>query len=157
MKKNLIAAALTLALVTPALAVDAHHPESQGGPAAVPSEQAVQKMQANAKTMQSQLDGIAKAQTPEQRQKLLMEHMQTMRENMMLGQQMAMGAQGCPMMNMMGGGMGMMGGAGMGMTGSGDTAAMMTRMHQMEQRMDMMQMMMGQMSGRSVPPAKGSK
>ena len=148
MKSILTVLAISLAAALPAYADDAHHPDQ---PAAVPAptpEKAVQKMQDNTTRMQSQLEAMAAAKNPEERQKLLMEHMQTMRENMMLGQQMAtgqMGAMGCQMM----GGMGMMQGKGAMMTpdaAATSPEAMANRMHQMERRMDMMQMMMERMS-----------
>jgi hypothetical protein len=80
------------------------------------------------------LKRIAKEKNEAERNRLLDEHMQTMRENMMLAGGMA---SGCPMM---GSGMGMM-------MGPGD---MMERMQQMEKRMDMMQMMLEQ---RDKPPS----
>lgn len=155
MKPMLITAlAMSLAAVSPAWADDAHHPDQApaatapavAAPAPTP-EKTVQRMRDNAATMQSQLDALAAAKTPDERQKLLMQHMQTMRENMMLGQQMAAGdgaAMGCHMMGkgMMGDGMGMMGGASSGASPD----AMAQRMHQMERRMDMMQMMVERMS-----------
>ena len=129
------ALALSLATLSPAWAEDAHHPE-QAATAPAP-EKTIQRMRDNAATMQSQLDALAAAKTPEERQKLLMQHMQTMRENMMLGQQMAAGdaaPMGCHMM--------------MGGDPSGASPdAMVQRMHQMERRMDMMQMMMERMAG----------
>ena len=73
--------------------------------------------------------------------------MLTMRENMMLGQQMTtgqMGSMGCQMM----GDMGMMQDKGKMMAPDAAAAspeAMANRMHQMERRMDMMQMMMERM------------
>ena len=109
MKPMLITAlAMSLAAASPAWAEDAHHPDqapaatapAAAAPAPTP-EKTVQRMRDNAATMQSQLDALAAAKTPEERQKLLMAHMQTMRENMMLGQQMAAGdgaAMGCHMM-----------------------------------------------------------
>jgi len=165
MKKTLTTLAAALMLAAPAWAVDEHHPEQQAGAAAQSPEKAVERMQENATKMQVQLDRIAKAGTPEERQKLLMEHMQTMRENMMLGQQVAMGSgMNCPMMGMMGGGMGgmmgggMMGGGMMGPGGAGpDPQAMMNRMQQMERRMDMMQMMMERQMGAPGKPAPQSR
>jgi hypothetical protein len=155
MNKTLIAIAMTLALATPALAEDAHHPEQAPAAAAQAAEKAVPKMQENVKKMEGQLERLAAAKTPEERQKLLMEHMQTMRENMMMGQQIAMGDKDCPMMGMMGGGMGMgmMGGGGMMMGpggAGGDAEPMMNRMQQMERRMDMMERQMGGAAG--TPP-----
>lgn len=143
MKRTLTTLAAALLLAAPAYAVDEHHPEGQNATAAQSEQQAVERMQDNAARMQAQLDRIAKAKTPAERQTLLMEHMQTMRENMMLGQQMAAGGMACPMMGMMGGGMGMMGAGG----SAGDATTMMNRMQQMERRMDMMQMMMERQMG----------
>ncbi len=134
MKKTLTAVAAALLFTAPAYAVDEHHPEGQ--PPAQAEQKAVERMQENTTKMQVQLDRIAKAETPQERQKLLMEHMQTMRENMMLGQQMATGGMGCPMMGMMGAG-----------GPAGEPDAMMNRMQQMERRMDMMQMMMERQMG----------
>lgn len=149
MKSLLTVMALSLAAVWPAWADDAHHPDKAPVAAATAPapEKTVQQMRDNAATMQSQLDALAAAKTPEERQKLLMQHMQTMRENMMLGQQMMSGdggQMGCAMM----GGMGKMHGAMMtGPDGAGASSEMMSyRMQQMEKRMDMMQMMMERMS-----------
>ena len=144
MKTILSALALAVALALPAHAEDAHHPDQPPAASAPTPEQTVQKMQANATRMQSQLEAVAEAKTPEERRKLLMEHMQTMRENMMLGRQMAMGDMDCPMM----GGMAMMHEGGMMAPGAaGSPDAMAERMRQMERRMDMMQMMMERMPG----------
>ncbi len=148
-KSSLTALAAAMVLALPAHAVDEHHPEGQAAATAQTPEKTVQRMQENAKELQSQLDRLAAAKTPEERQKLLAEHMQTMRENMMLGQQMAMGGAGCPMMGMMGGGGMMMGPGGAGI----DAEAMMNRMQLMERRMDMMQMMMERQMGAPRAPA----
>ncbi|AYH43365.1 hypothetical protein [Azoarcus sp. DN11] len=152
MKPMLITAlAMSLAAVSPTWADDAHHPDrapaatapAAATPAPAP-EKTIQRMRDNTTTMQSQLEALAAAKTPEERQKLLMDHMQTMRENMMLGQQIAAGdgpSMGCQMMGgkgMMGGGMGMMGGT----ASDASPDALAQRMHQMERRMDMMQSMM---------------
>ncbi|MDP2028268.1 MAG: hypothetical protein Q8K12_01355 [Thiobacillus sp.] len=148
MKRYTLFAALLLSALAmqPVLAVDAHHPDQQKTGAAAPTaEQTIQKMQANTKQMQSQLEQMAKSKDPKQRQKLMQEYMQTSRENMMAGKSMMGDMMGCPMMEdgMMGGGMGMMGGKG-GMAGQ-DNMMMEKRMDMMEKRMDMMQ---------SSPPAK---
>jgi hypothetical protein len=136
--------------IQPVLAVDAHHPDQKAGAAAPAAEQTIEKMQANTKRMQSQLEQMAKSKDPVQRQKLLQEHMQTMQENMMAGKSMMGGMMDCPMMKdgMMGGGMGMMGGKG-GMGASGGDDMMAKRMDMMEKRMDMMQMMI--QSNRGMP------
>jgi hypothetical protein len=155
MRNTLTAIAASLLLALPAVAEEAHHPEQKtdavpttqapATPAAKPpaAAQPVQQMQANVKKMDAQLKRIAKEKNEAERNRLLGEHMQTMRENMMLAGGMA---GGCPMM---GSGMGMMMGPGAGMMmGPGD---MMERMQQMEKRMDMMQMMLEQ---QGMPPAK---
>jgi len=150
------AIAASLALTNPAWADDAHHPEkaqeaaAPAKPAATragaKTEPAVQKMQANLKTMKAQLDRIAAARTDAERRQAIAEHLQTMQDNMRLAQGMAGGMMmGCPMMEggMMGGGM---------MMGGGDMAE---RMQQMEKRMDMMQMMLERMAPRPEAPAPG--
>jgi hypothetical protein len=132
-----------------AWAVDEHHPD-RAQPAKAPAAEAgktVQKMQENVKKMQGQLDRIAKTKDEMARQKLLQEHMQTMRENMIASMGMMGGMMDCPMMS---GGMGMMGEGGMA------PDAMMNHMQMMEKRMDMMQMMMEQMNSRQLaqPPVR---
>ncbi len=151
MKRHALFAALMLSALTvqPAFADDAHHPDQKAGAATPTADQTIQKMQANTKRMQSQLEQMAKSKDPVQRQKLLQEHMQTMQENMMAGKSMMGGMMDCPMMKdgMMGGGMGMMGGQGgmmgQGMQGgaAGQDDMMAKRMEMMEKRIDMMQMM----------------
>ena len=154
MKKFLITVACIMTLASwNAWAVDEHHPD-QVQPAKAPTAEtgkAVQKMQENVKKMQGQLDRIAKTKDEKARQKLLQEHMQTMRENMMASMGMMGDMMDCPMMS--GGGMGMMGGSGMA------ADAMMNRMQMMEKRMDMMQMMMEQMNSRQLaqPPVPVTK
>jgi hypothetical protein len=159
MKRHTLFAALLLStlVIQPVLAVDAHHPDQKAGAAAPAAEQTIEKMQANTKLMQGQLEQIAKSKDPKQRQKLMQEYMQTTRENMMAGRSMMGDMMGCPMMEDgmmgggMGGGMGMMGGKG-GMAGQDNMMMMEKRMDMMEKRMDMMQMNMGK--PQSSPPAK---
>ena len=140
MTPHTLIAALMLSVlaIQPVLAEDAHHPDQKVGAAAPTADQTIQKMQANTKRMQSQLEQMAKSKDPNQRQKLLQEHMQTMQENMIAGKSMMGGMMDCPMMKggMMGPGMQ----GGMGMSGSDDMMA--KRMDMMEKRMDMMQMML---------------
>jgi hypothetical protein len=91
-------------------------------------------MQESMKAMQQQMATLQKTADPKERQKLLQEHMQAMQDNMK-----TMRGMGGPMM--MGGGQA--GGMGMGKgTAGGD---MVKRYDLMENRMDMMQMMMEQM------------
>lgn len=144
----LLAAGLAsaLAMPLPLLADDAHHPDKAAAPAKASPEQTVKKMQGNVKKMQAQLDRLGKAKNEAEADAILAEHMQTMRENMMLGRGMA--GMDC---QMMGGGMmgqGMMGQGMMGGEGAGHDA-MVQRMQQMEKRMDAMQGRMDQMA----PPA----
>lgn len=146
MKRHALFSALLLStlVIQPVLAVDAHHPDQQKTDAAAPTaEQTIQKMQANTKRMQSQLEQMAKSKDPKQRQELMQEYMQTTQENMRAGRSMMSDMMGCPMMDdgMMGGSMGMMGGKG-GMAGQ-DNMMMEKRMDMMEKRMDMMQMNTG--------------
>lgn len=150
---SILAASMTLA--SSARAEDTHHPEQKtdvasakvpakvSGPA---SSEAIRKMQGNVKKMRSELDRIAKAKTDEERQKLLVEHMQTLHENMMTAKGM-MDGRACPMMRGGKGGMGM-GGMGMMKGADGEVAGQgmgMDRMQMMEKRMDMMQMKMDAM------------
>ncbi|MFA6313372.1 MAG: hypothetical protein WCV99_10630 [Sterolibacterium sp.] len=138
---------------------EAHHPDKKGDSIeakapAQPIIEGTRKLQYNVKKMQAQLDLLAKSKAPEEQQKALAETMQTMHESMMLGKSMACGGMKCPMME---GGMEMMNKKGMGMMGpAGEGAgpeAMMGRMQQMEKRMDMMQMMMEQMTKAQSAPA----
>ena len=159
MKKLLIAGVIAVSFTgAPNLyADDAHHPDQQSqtgkvtAPACAEGDKAVQKMQESVKKMQVQLDKIQETKDPKARQKLMMENMQTMRENMMLGEKMMLGKgmmpemMDCPMVK---GGMMDEGEAG------ASPDAMMDRMNMMEKRMDMMQMMMEQMTKPQPMPAK---
>ena len=128
--------ALSLALGTPAFAVEEHHPDQQASTATPADSNAMmQRMQENAAKMRAQLDRIAAAKTDEERRTAMDEHMKTMQANMRMAQGMKSGMDGCPMMP----GGGMMGSMG------GQTDHSAQRMHQMEKRMDMMQMMMERM------------
>lgn len=165
MKRTLSIIAASMMLAFSAHAEEANQPEQKADAAvakatAQPSGEAIKKMQGNVKKMRSQLDLIAKAKTDEERQKLMAEYMQTMRENMMAAKGMLGEGAACPMMKGGKGGMGM-GGMGM-MKGLGDEGhghcAGMERMQKMEQRMDMMQMkmdaMMKNQSGAATPMEK---
>jgi hypothetical protein len=149
MKHHTILAAMMLAsgalVLQPALADDAHHPDQKAGAAAPAADQTIQKMQANTKKMEDQLEKMAKSKDPKERQQLLQQHMQTMMQNAAMAKGM-MGMD-CPMMS---------GGMGMGMMGGGGPQDPMTnRMEMMEKRMDMMQMMMqGRMGTPEAAPAK---
>ena len=158
MKKLLISSVVAGLLIgAPVVyADDAHHPDQQGqtskvtAPVSADGDKAAQKMQENVKKMQAQLDKIQKTKDPKARQKLMMAHMQTMRESMMLGESMMPGMMDCSMMKG-----GMMKGAMMGEGEAGASPdAMMERMNGMEKRMDMMQMMMEQMTKSQSMPAR---
>jgi hypothetical protein len=140
------------ALALPPLTVyaeQAHHPEQQEIKGAMPAQGQpamggmMEKMKKHMKKMMQQMDAIHKTDDLEKRDKLLQEHMQSMRE----GMQMMRGMGGGMMKGMMGeGGGGMMKGGGMTQSDSkspGDDKDM--RHRTMEQRLDMMQMMMEQM------------
>lgn len=153
MKKTLSVIATSMMLAFAVHAEDAHHPEQKtdatvakaADQPSVTSGEAIKKMQGNVKKMRSQLDRIGKAKSDEERQRLMAEHMQTLRENMMAAKGMMGEGAACSMMK---GGKGGMAGMGMmkdqGGEGSGHDAGM-ERMQQMEKRMDMMQMMMERM------------
>ena len=141
-----------------AWAVDEHHPDQNTGSAAAAppvsvkdTEQALQQMKQNADKLRAQMDKIITTKDPAERQKLMQEHIQTLRASLitaagamggmpgsggMMGSgMMAGGMMDCPMMS------GMMGGAG----GGAANPAMMDRLNQMEKRLDMMQMMLEDM------------
>ena len=160
MKRHVLFATLMLSALAmqPVLANDAHHPDQKAGAAAPAADQTIQKMEANTKRMQSQLEQMAKSKDPAQRQKLLQEHMQTMQENMMAARSMMGGMMDCPMMSGMMGGKGGMMGQGMQGSVAVQDDMMAKRMDMMEKRMDMMQMMIqsnrGKPQGGPEEPAK---
>ncbi|MBU0751347.1 MAG: hypothetical protein KJ787_09155 [Gammaproteobacteria bacterium] len=152
--------AASLALATPAFAEESRQPaqpDAMQGAMAPPDGKAMQQMQGNLTKMRAQLEQLGKAKTPEERQKVMNAHMQTMQENMGMARGMQSSMMGCPMMQggmmskgMMRGGQGMMG---QGMAGTDDMMA--RRVDMMEKRMDMMQMMMqGRMGMPDGAPAK---
>lgn len=146
-------AALSLTF-SPAFADDAHHPEKSGGAAAgnppataparpVAAEEATRQLT----RAQALMQRIEQTTDAAERQRLMQEHLQAMREGM--GMMRGMGAMGG-----MGAGAGMMmgqGPTGGGMGMSGDKAGgmmgcdMMAGHAMMEKRMDLMQQMMDQM------------
>ena len=144
-KTKLAILALSLGLSAPVFADDAHHPEKAPGakpaeataPAPKPSTDA-KDLEANAAKLQAQAKRIAKAKPGPERDKLVAEHMHSLREGMGMAKGMMSGMkmEGCPMMESMPGGMGMMGHGGEGQE------AMMSRMQQLEKRMDMMEQML---------------
>lgn len=90
MKRILIASLVSALTVAPlAYADDAHHPDrdpsAATSPAQPPVDQSALRMQENVKRMQSQLDRVRKAKDAKERERLLADHMQAMRENMALG------------------------------------------------------------------------
>jgi hypothetical protein len=144
--------AVTLAFATPAFADDAHHPENAAAVSSAPaksesniSAQTLKRLQENVRQMPSQIDRIANAKTDEERQKAMLEHMQSMQQNMAMMRSMQSGMMACPMME---GGMGM----GMGMMGEAQSGtqsvASAERMQQMENRLNRMQTMIEKMASR---------
>ena len=142
---NMVAGLMMSASV--AYADDAHHPDQGGTPAvksasdkAVSSDVAdtqMAKAQERMKQAQALMAKLRETKDPAERQKLMREHAQAMRDTMGMMREMKMG--------MMGGGqgIGMMGG-GQG-KGPAKTGGMMPMHQMMEDRMEMMQMMMEQM------------
>jgi hypothetical protein len=124
------------------------HAQTPGEPPATPTPQAspgspmmgssMQDIQATMKKMQEQMATIRSTSDPAERQKLMFEHMSTMREAM--GTMMKTGSA----MGMMPGG-GMMRGDGKKSSTTPGPRDMRGRMGMMEQRMGMMQIMMEQM------------
>lgn len=161
-----VLAALSLTF-SPAFADDAHHPEKSGTaaagspPAAAPTPASPKVAPADEASKQltkaqALMQRIEQTRDPAERQRLMQEHLQAMREGM--GMMRGMGAMG-GMGGMGGMGAGMMMGqspAGGGKGMSGDKAGgmmgcdMMAGHAMMEKRMDMMQQMMEQMLRRDV-------
>lgn len=143
-KTSLSVLALCVGLSAPALAIDEHHPEKAVGAkpaeatAQVPKPSADAKaMEANTAKLQAQAKRIVKAKPGPERDRLVAEHMHSLREGMEMARGMMSGMkmEGCPMMEGMPGGMGMhAAGAAEGSTSE--------RMDRMEKRMDMMEQMM---------------
>lgn len=143
------AIAASLLLTLPAYA----HDEHRHAPAVGNKAPALPKMQANVKKMQAQLARIGKAKNDEVRHQLVADHLQTLRDNMMLAQEIV--GDSCSMMEhgkegskMHGQGMhencdGMAGRQGAAKAEHCD--AMMGRMQQMERRIETM--------APAVPPA----
>lgn len=141
--------AMSALLAAPAFADSNHHPVRGADAVGKPASAMFERMQDNLKIMQAQLQRAAGARTDQERAQAMEEHMLTMRENIGMAQNLRGGTADCPMMQ---------GGAMMGMMGgSGAPADMGVRMHNMEQRMDMMQMMMQRMQGAGVPPMPMSR
>jgi hypothetical protein len=133
---KLLAAFLVVSALSIAYAQSPAERPGTPPPQALPGSQMTDSsMQAAMQKMQEQMTKIRSTTDPAERQKLMLEHMSTMRE--------AMGA----MMKMGGPGTGMMPGGGMMMGPSSAPAPgeVPGRMGMMEQRMGMMQMMMNQM------------
>jgi len=79
MKRHTLFASLMFSALAmqPALADEAHHPDQKAGATAPAADQTIQKMQANTKRMQTQLEQMAKSKDPKQRQQMMQEHMKT--------------------------------------------------------------------------------
>jgi len=131
-------AALFALLLTGAVAVRADDPPATSRPAV--QTEALAQMQARMRAMQAQMAQLQTATDAAERQKLLSAHMQLMQEQMA-----SMRSMGGGMMQKMHGGAGM----GMGMQPGTDAGARQpgARHQRVEDRMDMLQMMMEQMMG----------
>lgn len=117
----------------------AHHPP--GSATAAPAAPSSGQMDSMMRSMQEMHDRMMAARTPEERAKLMQEHMRLMHEGM-------------GMMGRMRGGWGPRGGMG-GMGGMGMGGGMAMSPEMMGRRMDMMEMMMQMMMDReaATPPA----
>lgn len=146
MKKHIVLIAVLSLFAAPLHANDEHHPEKQQAVAVQSKERPAdiewQREQARdiVTKMQKQMNEIRHAKNPQERRKLMREHMQTMQEGMNMMRSMGSGM-------MMGGSM--MGG---GMQGSGNMMGSMggsnmdaNANNMMEMRMEMMTEMMEQM------------
>ncbi len=99
----------------------------------MPAPDQMAKMDAQMKTMQAMHEKMLNAKTPEERNKLMAEHMKTMQDGMAMMESMSGAGMG-----------GMKGMQGMG----GSTGDMGARQQMMEKRMEMMQGMMKMMMDR---------
>ena len=178
--KKLLIGSVVVVLCTGASAVyadDAHHPEQGSAPASKPAagknvlpkqpaapdksmgsaessgvaDAQMVKAQERMKQAQALMAKLRETKDPAERQKLMREHAQAMRDTMGMMREMKMG--------MMGGGQGMgMMGKGKGQAKGQAKADGMMPMHQMmEGRMEMMQMMMEQMLDRQEMLMQGGK
>lgn len=150
-RTSALALALCLGFAAPVFAEAAYHPEqAPGGRQNAPAKTAsdtIKAMQANVAKMQGQLRRLARAKSDEQRQGIVVEHMQTLHESMMLAEGLSGGMDGCPMME------GMMGNkGGMSMPGMGGQAP---GADERMQRMEMMEKMMKGGASPEVPPGMG--
>jgi hypothetical protein len=149
-----VGAALLALALTGAVAARADDPSTANPSAANQSEQQaalIEQMQSRMQAMQAQMAQLQTVTDPAERQKLLSAHMQLMQEQMA-----SMRAMGGGMMQGMHGGTGM--GMGSGMRAAGGGMGMRQganagqqppgpRHQLMEDRVDMLQMMMEQMMG----------
>jgi hypothetical protein len=135
MKRTAIAAVLVAGLAAqPLLSIAQTKSDSSGtaqGAAAESDSKLREQMTEHMRSMQEQMDKIRQTTDASERQKLLAEHMAAMQEGMKTMQ----GTGGGMMMGMMGGG---------AMAGGGQPGGAQS-LQMMENRLDMMQVMMAQM------------
>jgi hypothetical protein len=166
MKTRTHIAAIALVLSTPVVLAqqaehEAHHPAGlpaaeTSAPATAPATSLESVLTQRLEELQSDWDKISQTQDPAERQKLMEEHQQKLRElSALLRGGIPRGTPGGPGMGMMGGspGMGMRGsGPGMGMMGSSSGMGMMGGCHammrahqqQVERRLDIIQKLLEQ-------------
>ncbi len=104
------ALSLSLAGVTPAFADDAHHPDGAEAPVVLAATRtpgasaqpapaaATPQLLENARQLQEEALGIARAKTDTERQRLLQQHLQTLRAGMLLSNGMMTGSRALPRM-----------------------------------------------------------
>lgn len=170
MKKLLISSVVAVLCMgaSAVYADDAHHPDQGSAPASKPAagksvppkqpaapdksmsnaegsgvaDAQMAKAQERMKQAQALMSKLRETKDPAERQKLMREHTQAMRDTMGMMHGMKMGMDGCQGMGMMGGGKGM---------------GMMPMHRMMEERMEMMRMMMEQMVDRQEMLMQGGK
>ena len=138
-----LAIAFTAAIALTACNTSPMMPMGAASANSMASSDQMGKMEAQMKTMQGMHEKMMNAKTPEERSKLMAEHMKAMQDGMAM-----MGGMSSAGMGDMKGMQGMQGASGM----SGDMGA---RQQMMEKRMEMMQTMMKMMMDRMpAAPAK---
>ncbi|MFP5248944.1 MAG: hypothetical protein ACLGP3_03860 [Acidobacteriota bacterium] len=143
MKTNFPTVLLGVALASLSVpALRAAPPAARSSVATRATPKQIEQMQARMRLMQEQMRRIRETNSPAERARLLREHMQTMLEQMQAMRAFG-GSTMYGMMGRRGTGRGMMGG---GMMGGGNAAATPSERRQwMQDRLDLMQMMMEQM------------
>ncbi len=127
-------------------------PMGTAAASSMPTPDAMTRMDEQMKTMRAMHEKMMSAKTPEERSKLMTDHMKAMQDGMSMMKDMS--GMGGPMAGT--GAMGAMGSMGAGADPKGMPADMAKHHQMMAKRMDMMQMMMEMMMDR-MPPSPARK